>query len=222
GSIGTLNDIWHGYSLMSGVDTVRHAISGFEKIEAGQVSKLDPDHASPGMGEENLKRISSVPRDGGSWFDLFRLGKEDLLTPGMKSLVERKKFGSYPDIYGRMAWDEPARTIKRECSHIGNGRYAHPEQDRLCTVREMATLQGYPVTYKFQGSLSNRYRHIGDAVPPLISRQLAAACQWMLLGRKPKISDFILEGTSLSADDIVVGSSQHGLNMEIEFSEAQV
>jgi DNA (cytosine-5)-methyltransferase 1 len=35
-----------------------------------------------------------------------------------------------------------AVTIKRECAHTGNGRYAHPEQDRLCTVREMSILQG--------------------------------------------------------------------------------
>ncbi len=29
----------------------------------------------------------------------------------------------------------------------------------------------------------NMYRHIGDAVPPLISYQLAALCQWILTGR---------------------------------------
>ncbi len=90
--------------------------------------------------------------------------------------------GSHPDIYGRLWWDRPAVTIKRECSHVGNGRYAHPEQDRLCTVREMSLLQGFPRDYQFTGTLANMYRHIGDAVPPLISYQLAALCRWILTG----------------------------------------
>lgn len=203
GKIYSLDDIWSGFKIKSGTDTVRKAISCFEPLNAGGVSKLDPDHASPGMGEANLNRLSSVPKDGGSWVDLYRLGKIELLTPGMRKLIDEGKLGSYPDIYGRMAWDEPARTIKRESAHIGNGRYAHPEQNRLCSVREMATLQGYPTTFKFKGSLSNRYRHVGDAVPPLISRQIAAACNWMLQGRRPTVEEFVLEGTSLKVEDVV-------------------
>ena len=66
----------------------------------------------------------------------------------MARRVARGDLGSHPDIYGRLWWDRPAVTIKRECSHIGNGRYAHPEQDRLCTVREMALLQGFPRDYR--------------------------------------------------------------------------
>jgi DNA (cytosine-5)-methyltransferase 1 len=110
--------------------------------------------------------------------------------------------GSHPDVYGRLWWDRPAVTIKRECGHIGNGRYAHPEQDRLCTVREMSILQGFPNDYRFAGSLSNMYRHIGDAVPPLISYQLAAACRWMLTGERPDPAELILPGGRLSAADL--------------------
>ena len=60
-----------------------------------------------------------------------------------------RDLGSHPDVYGRLSRDQPAATIKRECGHIGNGRYAHPDQDRLCTVREMALLQGFPDDYAF-------------------------------------------------------------------------
>ena len=76
-------------------------------------------------------------------------------------------------MYGRLWWDRPAITITRECAHVGNGRYVHPEQDRLLTVREMALLQGFPADYVFEGPLTARYNQIGDAVPPLISEQLA-------------------------------------------------
>jgi DNA (cytosine-5)-methyltransferase 1 len=110
--------------------------------------------------------------------------------------------GSHPDVYERLWWDRPAVTIKRECGHIGNGRYAHPEQDRLCTVREMSILQGFPRGYRFAGSLSNMYRHIGDAVPPLISYQLAAACRWMLTGDRPDPAELILPGCHLTDADV--------------------
>ena len=43
--------------------------------------------------------------------------------------MERKQLRLDPDVYGRMAWDKPAPTIKRECAHVGNGRYAHPSEN---------------------------------------------------------------------------------------------
>lgn len=65
--------------------------------------------------------------------------------------------------------------MTRECSHPGNGRYSHPEQDRLLTVREMALIQGFPEDYQFEGSLSFKYRQIGDAVPPVVAAMIADA-----------------------------------------------
>ena len=113
-------------------------------------------------------------------------------------------FGSHPDVYGRMWWDRPAPTIKRECGHIGNGRYAHPEQDRLCTVREMALLQGFPSDYELVApSLTNRYRHVGDAVPPLVAYQVAALVSWILGGERPGPAELVLPGCSLTAADVI-------------------
>src|SRR3546814_11795626 len=63
---------------------------------------------------------------------------------------------------------------------VGNGRYAHPVEDRLLTVREMASIQGFPFDYAFPSrSIANRYRHIGDAVPPIVSYQFSALVAWM-------------------------------------------
>ncbi len=85
----------------------------------------------------------------------------------------RARPGSFPDVYGRLKWHSVAATITRECGHIGNGRYAHPEQDRLLTVREMSLLQGFPPSYFFEGPLAAKYNQIGDAVPPSISTKIA-------------------------------------------------
>src|SRR3546814_8192147 len=69
---------------------------------------------------------------------------------------------------------------------VGNGRYAHPVEDRLLTVRAMASLQGFPLDYAFPSrSIANRYRHIGDAVAPIVSYQLSALVAWMKTGVRP-------------------------------------
>ena len=162
-------------------------------------------HVSPKLlTPTTRRRLALLPHNGGSWVDLKDHPEAgEVLTPAMKRYVEQRKFGSHPDVYGRLWWDKPAVTIKRECAHVGNGRYSHPAQDRLLTVREMSILQGFPRSYQFvSSSLSNMYRHIGDAVPPLISYQLAATANWMLGGARPEREDLILSGTHLRPEHI--------------------
>jgi DNA (cytosine-5)-methyltransferase 1 len=60
------------------------------------------------------------------------------------------------------------------------------------------------VNYQFKSSsLANMYRHIGDAVPPLISFQIANVCRWILTNEKPVLGQCVLEGCSLVPGDIV-------------------
>lgn len=150
--------------------TVRDAIAHLPAVKAGECHPSDPMHVCPSMNERSLERMRAIPKDGGSWTDL----PEELAHLRIPSM-NVKEPGSFPDIYGRLAWDRVAPTVTRECSHPGNGRYSHPEQDRLLTVREMALIQGFPADYHFLGSLSFKYRQIGDAVPPLVSALIADA-----------------------------------------------
>lgn len=202
--VKSLEDLWQGSEIDRKATHVRRCIADLPAVSAGERHPDDPFHVSPKMTGETRDRIRAIPSDGGSWIDLRDHREADrLMTPAMKRYVAAEDFGSHPDVYGRMAWDRPAVTIKRECAHVGNGRYSHPEQDRLCTIRELALLQGFPKHYRFGGgSLSNQYRHIGDAVPPLISYQLAHLVDWMLRGEKPDVADCVLPGTSLRTEDI--------------------
>lgn len=195
----TLDSLWDGWAVREEALTVRRAFGAISQDAVGV--DLCPDFASDTV----RRRIGAIPKDGGSWMDLLqRKDAGDLLTDAMKRIVARKRFGSYPDVYGRMAWDKPAPTIKRECSHVGNGRYVHPENDRLCTVREMAALQGFPNDFVLNGAaVSNMYRHIGDAVPPLVSYQLAHLCHWMLTGEQPEVESVLLPGANLRPEDVV-------------------
>ena len=73
----------------------------------------------------------------------------------------------------RLSWDEPAPTIP-----AGGVRpqwfFAHPEQPRGLTVREMARLQSFPDKYVFdEVSIVKQRVLVGDAVPPLLAYALA-------------------------------------------------
>lgn len=189
----TLDDLWNGFVVEDSKKTVRAAFASIPLDSPG----ID-DFPAIADGRV-MDRLNAIPRDGGSWIELVTHPRsEELLTPAMKRLIARNRLGSHPDVYGRMWWNRPAPTIKRECAHIGNGRYAHPTENRLCSVREMAALQGFPSDFKFVGtSLANQYRHIGDAVPPLVSFQLANVCEWILTGKRRFPKDSLLPGTHL-------------------------
>jgi DNA (cytosine-5)-methyltransferase 1 len=200
-----LADLWRGWRVDPKATHVRRAIWDLPPVAAGKAHPADPLHVAPAFrSERGRRRLSAVPHDGGSWADL-RASRDTsgLLTAAMTYRAASGDLGSHPDVYGRLWWDRPAVTIKRECSHVGNGRYAHPEQDRLCTVREMSLLQGFPRDYRFTGTLANMYRHIGDAVPPLISYQLAALCRWILTDQRPAAEELLMPGSQLAAGDLV-------------------
>jgi len=49
----------------------------------------------------------------------------------------------------------------------------HPFENRNLSVREVATIQGFPLDFVFKGGISAQYKQVGNAVPPLFSDQLA-------------------------------------------------
>ena len=202
----TLTDLWAGLAVRDDATHVRRAIGHLPVVRAGVAHPSDPMHVAPrNLAPVNRRRLAATPHDGGSWVDLIgHPDADELLAPSMRRRAALGDYGSHPDVYGRLWWDRPAATIKRECGHIGNGRYAHPEQDRLCTVREMALLQGFPAGYELvAASLTNRYRHVGDAVPPLVAYQVAALVSWILGAGKPGPAELVLPGASLTPADVV-------------------
>ena len=195
----SLRDLWEGYAMKS-PSTVGHALNTLSNLSADLPGVLDARF--PNLSEEVLLRTKAIPKNGGSWIDIANSHKA-LLIPSMLTKITTGRLGSYKDVYGRMALDRPAPTIKRECSHVGNGRYTHPFEDRLFTVGEMAFLQGFPLQFKFEGrQLANCYRQIGDAVPPLISYQIASLISWIETGKRPLPSNFCLKNSALTSSQI--------------------
>ena len=56
----------------------------------------------------------------------------------------------------------------------------HPLENRSITVREAATITGFPLDYKFFGSHSKRCEQVGNAVPPHLSNAIAKSVKQFL------------------------------------------
>jgi len=72
----------------------------------------------------------------------------------------------------RLSMDEPCLTLTTSPAQKQTER-CHPDETRPLTVREYARIQTFPDDYEFCGSMSRKYRQIGNAVPVMLSLHLA-------------------------------------------------
>lgn len=98
-----------------------------------------------------------------------------------------KRYGEigFQDKMRRIPWWKPSWTI---IAHLALDGYMfiHPDtdQDRSITAREAARLQSFPDSFDFSAggeiSRGHQFRHIGNAVPPLVARSLGTSLiQWL-------------------------------------------
>lgn len=91
----------------------------------------------------------------------------------------------------KIANSREALIFKTEINRKGNGEYRSP------TIREAAIIMGFPITYQFLGSENTKWRLVGNAVCPSVSRSLAVLVKKIvnpkqrkskiIVVRKPKI-----------------------------------
>lgn len=153
------------------VRTVRDAISHLPPVKAGEVHPNDPLHVAAKLSPLNLARIRAS-KPGGSWRDW---------PHELRAACHCRDSGrTYPSVYGRMKWEEPAPTITTQCYGYGNGRFGHPQQDRAITLREAALLQSFPQDWQLfpPGAKANMKAGgtaIGNAVPPKLGEVIGQA-----------------------------------------------
>jgi DNA-cytosine methyltransferase len=99
---------------------------------------------------------------------------------------ESRKLKTRHRYYGQMNFpdnmERPARTVMASMSRTCREMMVIEEKRgkmkgyRIPTLRECASLQSFPITYQFWAkNISPRYRLVGNAVPPLLSRAMAKA-----------------------------------------------
>jgi DNA (cytosine-5)-methyltransferase 1 len=76
----------------------------------------------------------------------------------------------------RLDFDKPAPTLVPGHSSF----QIHPSEHRSISVREGATISGFPIDYKFKGSHTDRCMQIGNAIPVQLGQILAQSARELL------------------------------------------
>ena len=141
--------------------TVKDVIGYLPALISGGQAGADPMHITSNHRPATIRTLRAIPKDGGN----------RPVGVGPKCLDKaRERYGGYTDVYGRLWWDRPAVTITARCRTPSCGRFVHPGQDRGLSVREAALLQGFSRDYVFDGPFDDKFKQIGNAVPPLVAQ----------------------------------------------------
>lgn len=116
---------------------------------------------NPGLcatfSQERLNYLRQIPM-GGNWRNL---------PPGVVELAMGGAFhsgGGKVGFYRRLDYDQPAPTLVTSPVQKAT-MLCHPTKHRPLSVREYARIQQFPDNWKIEGSVSDCYRQIGNAVP---------------------------------------------------------
>lgn len=165
--------------------TVREAISDLPKLKAGTGEEFS--HRDDSISNDFLNKIAS--KDGvirnhiarnhndkdQERYKILSKNKWQLkdLQEVRPDLVHHdpKHFGNR---YTVQEFDKPGKTVVAHLYKDGN-LFIHPdsEQSRTFTVREAARIQSFPDDFVFEGSRTEQYKQVGNAVPPLMAQAFA-------------------------------------------------
>jgi DNA (cytosine-5)-methyltransferase 1 len=169
-SIGDLPPVGPGEL---GSEYTGHPRGAYQReMRAGLTTELY-NHYAPKLSPQNMARIRAL-KEGQDWRDL----PQKLLPEGMRRALRK----DHTRRYSRMTWSGVPRSIITRFRDPKSGEYTHPEQDRTISIREAARIQSFPDRFAFEGSYSEQYDQVGNAVPPKLASAIALEVKRCLEG----------------------------------------
>lgn len=104
--------------------------------------------------------------EGGCWINLPENLQRSYLGKSFES------GGGKRGIARRLSMDEPSLTLTTSPCQKQTER-CHPKETRPLTVREYARIQTFPDSYEFCGTVTQKYKQIGNAVPAKLAYRIA-------------------------------------------------
>jgi DNA (cytosine-5)-methyltransferase 1 len=131
------------------------------------------NHEARSHMESDLSRYAYAATYG-ELYGTSPKGHAEFALKGLRPNHKNWESGKFADRFRVQLAHGPSTTIT---SHIAkDGHYfIHPDpaQCRSLTVREAARLQTFPDNYFFQGNRTEQFHQVGNAVPPMLARQIA-------------------------------------------------
>ncbi|MBP4046272.1 DNA cytosine methyltransferase [Chromobacterium piscinae] len=149
--------------------TLRDAFHGLSDKATGS-----DYHISPEPTDIALARMKLIPPLG---------DKRDILSKAPELCPPSWfKIGNQAvDVWGRMDWERPANTLRCSFQSASKGRYIHPCENRVISLREGARIQGIPDTWIFSGDRTAIARQIGNGVPVPLASAVAKSIMHLLI-----------------------------------------
>ena len=170
----------------SELPTLWHAIGDLPTVEANTRDEVQEYHHQPesALGQHLREGLSAseaslvrdhitraVRADDAEIYQLLGEGDKYIDVP---ERLRRYRSDIFKDKYFRLSSSELSRTITAHIAKDGYW-YIHPHQNRTLSIREAARIQTFPDRFRFAGHPSNRYRQIGNAVPPMLAAAIGSS-----------------------------------------------
>ncbi|MDB9476224.1 DNA cytosine methyltransferase [Dolichospermum circinale] len=128
---------------------------------------------------ENRLKYLKLLKAGQNWRHLPEELKKEAMGGAYNS------GGGKVGFYRRLSWDKPSPTITTS-PHQKATDMCHPVELRCLTVRESARIQTFPDDWIFHGSVSSKYKQIGNAVPVLLAKEIGSYLFNLIQGNRSK------------------------------------
>ncbi len=166
--------------------TVREAISDLPKLQAGEGEEVQKFRRSQRLSSyakkinNGCKELRNHVARKHNDKDIERYRILSTYNWQLKDLqnVRPDLIHHDPNHFGNrytvQEYDKPGKTVVAHLYKDGN-LFIHPdpEQARTFTVREAARIQSFPDDFVFEGSRTEQYKQVGNAVPPLMAEVFA-------------------------------------------------